>query len=134
MPAGKKGEKLENAFEKVRAIRDYEVPVVYMVDHSFEDAVDAFTRINSLGVRLKQQDIESARVAARHSGLIADEVVPFTEAIEASGFTRLTVMHLFRVCAFLARLDGRARTPLHELPRAEVLKAWKRTEKATKDA
>lgn len=134
LPATKKGAKLEEILEKVRAIRDYEVPVVYMVDHSFEDAVDAFTRINSLGVRLKQQDIESARVAARHSGLIADEVVPFTEAIAASGLTRLTVMHLFRVCAFLARPDGRMRTPLHELPRAEVLKAWKRTEKATKDA
>jgi hypothetical protein len=134
LPNSKKGQKSEAAFEKVRAIRDYEIPVVYMVDHSFDDAVDAFTRINSLGVRLKQQDIESAHVAARHSGLIADEVAPFTEELARRGYTRLTVIHLFRVCAFLARPDGRMRTPLHELPRAEVLAAWKRTEKATKDA
>jgi hypothetical protein len=134
LPTTKKGQQLEAAFEKVRAIRDYEIPVVYMVDHTFDDAVDAFTRINSLGVRLKKQDIESAQVAARHSGLIADEVAPFTESLAARGFRRLTVMHLFRVCAFLARPDGRMRTPLHELPRDEVLKAWKRTEKATKDA
>jgi hypothetical protein len=105
-----------------------------MLDHSFDDAVDAFTRINSLGVRLKQQDIESARIAARHSGLIADEVVPFTESLAAGGFERLNVMHLFRVCAFLARPDGRDRTPLHELPGAEVLRAWERTEKAAEEA
>jgi hypothetical protein len=134
LPTSKKGQRLEAAFEKVRAIRDYEIPVVYMVDHSFENAVDAFTRINSLGVRLKQQDIESAHVAARHSGLIADEIAPFMETLATNGFRRLTVMHLFRVCAFLARPDGRMRTPLHELPRDDVLKAWKRTEKATKDA
>src|SRR5580704_17535543 len=43
-------------------------------------------------------------------------------------------MHLFRVCAFVARPDGRIRTPLHELPSGEVLKAWRLTEKATDDA
>jgi hypothetical protein len=134
LPGSKKGLKLEETFDRVRAIRDYEIPVVHMVDHSFNDAVDAFTRINSLGVRLKKQDIESAQIAAQHSGLIADEVVPFTETLAASGFKRLNVMHLFRVCAFLARPDGRMRTPLHELPRQDVLQAWKQTEKATKDA
>ena len=89
-----------------------------MVDHSFEDAVDAFTRINSLGVRLKQQDIESARIAARHSGLIADEIMPFMEHLATSGLKRLKIGDdLFRVCVVLAR-PGRnshanptARTP-----------------------
>lgn len=50
----------EARFEKLRRILDYEIPVVRMVDHSFEDAVSAFTRINTLGVRLKKEDIESA--------------------------------------------------------------------------
>ena len=131
LPSGNRGAKLEAAFDKVREIRNYVIPVVKMVDHSFQDAVDAFTRINSLGVRLKKQDIESAQVAARHSGLIADEVVPFMEQLETKGLQRLTAMHLFRVCAFIAKPDGRMRTPLHELPRGEVLSAWKRTEKAT---
>jgi hypothetical protein len=134
LPAGKKGLLREARFEKVRAVREYEIPVVYMIDHSFADAVDAFERINSLGVRLKQQDIESAHIAATHSGLIADEVAPFIEGLDQIGFTRLTAMHLFRVCAFVARPDGRMRTPLHELPRADVLKAWEQSEKATKDA
>lgn len=134
LPGSKKGKQLENVYERVRAILDYEIPVVLMIDHSFDDAVDAFTRINSLGVRLKQQDIESARIAARHSGLIADDVVPFTESLAAKGYERLNVMHLFRVCAFVARPDGRTRTPLHELPSGEVLRAWRHTEKATEDA
>ncbi len=40
-------------------------------------------------------------------------------------------MHLFRACAFVAKPDGRNRTPLHELEKQEVLTAWKTTEKAT---
>ena len=121
-------------FEALRRILDYEIPVVRMVDHSFDDAVKAFTRINTLGVRLKKEDIESAQVAARHSGFIADEVAPFLNRVRQQGFNRLNVMHLFRACAFVAKPDGRNRTPLHELERGEVLAAWKTTEKATEQA
>ncbi len=124
----------EARFERVRRILDYEIPVVRMVDHTFDDAVRAFTRINTLGVRLKKEDIESAQVAARHSGFIADEVAPFLQRLRQQGFNRLNVMHLFRACAFVAKPDGRNRTPLHELQRQEVLSAWKRTERATEQA
>jgi len=133
LPQGPRGAKLEQAFDRVRAILDYEVPVVTMIDHSFEDAVDAFTRINSLGVRLKQQDIEAAQVATHHAGLIADEVMPFMERISQDGFNRVNVMHLFRVCSFIAHPDGRDRTPLYKLSRSEVLSAWKKTKTATLD-
>jgi hypothetical protein len=105
-----------------------------MVNHSFADAVTAFTRINTLGVRLKQEDIESAKVAARHSGFIAGEVAPFLDHLQNKGFTRLNVMHLFRACAFLARPDGRKRTPLHELGESEVSTASKQTQRATESA
>lgn len=131
LPGGNKGKRLESLFERVREIRNYEIPVVQMVNHTFDDAVNAFTRINSLGVRLKAQDIASARVAARHAGLIANHVAPFMEQIAAKGLKRLNVMHLFRVCAHIARPDGRMRTPLHELSQKDVLAAWKKTEKAT---
>ena len=43
-------------------------------------------------------------------------------------------MHLFRACAFVAKPDGRNRTPLHELEKSEVLAAWKDTERATEQA
>jgi hypothetical protein len=44
------------------------------------------------------------------------------------------VMHLFRACAFVALPDGRSRTPLHELSRSDVIRAWDRTKRATKEA
>jgi hypothetical protein len=134
LPEGKRGEELETQFEKLRKILDYEMPAVRMVDHAFNQAVDAFTRINTLGVKLKKEDIESARVAAKHTGFIADEVAPFVSKLRSEGFSRLNVMHLFRACAFIAIDDGRSRTPLHELSRAEVMDAWTRTKRATQEA
>ena len=134
LDGSRQADKREARFEAVRRILEYEIPVVRMVDHSFDDAVEAFTRINTLGVRLKNQDIESAQIAARHSGFVADYVVPFLERTRQQGFGRLTVMHLFRACAFVAKPDGRNRTPLHELKKQEVLAAWRKTEKATDQA
>jgi hypothetical protein len=124
----------EACFEKVRSVLDYEIPFVRMVDHSFRDAVDAFERINTLGVKLKKEDIESASIAARHSGFIADEVAPFLQKLRVQGFNRINIMHLFRACAYIAKPDGRNRTPLHELQKQEVLSAWKKTERATEQA
>ena len=127
-------DKTESRYERVRRILDCEVPLVRMADHSFDDAVKAFSRISTLGVRLKKEDIESAHVAARHSGFIADEVAPFLDTLRRQGFTRLNVMHLFRACAFVAHPDGRKRTPLHELEKAHVLAAWAKTKRATEQA
>jgi len=134
LPSSRRGIALQAKYDKVRAIRDYEVPVIRMVDHSFDEAVLAFERINTLATPLKRQDIQSARVAEAHAGLISDDVVPFMKSIEDGGFTRLNVMHLFRVCGFIAHPDGRDRKPLHELSRPEVESAWKATKKATMEA
>ena len=134
LPDGRSGETLEAQFDQVRRILDYEVPAVQMIDFSFEAAVEAFTRINTLGVKLKTEDIESARIAAKHTGFIADEVAPFVTELRSQGFSRVNVMHLFRVCAFIAIPDGRNRTPLHELSQSEVMNAWTRTKRATKNA
>lgn len=43
--AGPRAEALERELDKLRRIFDYEVPFVRMADHSFDDAVGAFTRI-----------------------------------------------------------------------------------------
>jgi hypothetical protein len=134
LDGSRNGDRRESRFEGVRRILGYEIPVVRMVDHSFDAAVKAFTRINTLGVRLKKEDIESAQVAARHSGFVADEVIPFLAYLRQQGFSRLNVMHLFRACAFVAKPDGRNRTPLHELERREVLAAWRTTKAATERA
>ena len=133
MDGSNTADRREASFEKVRQILEYEIPMVRMVDHSFKDAVNAFERINTLGVRLKKEDIESANVAARHSGFIADES-HVLKRLHNQGFNRLNIMHLFRACAFVAKPDGRNRTPLHELEKSEVLAAWKNTERAAEQA
>jgi hypothetical protein len=128
------GRRLAERYEHVRAILEYEVPIVEMIDHRFDEAVDAFKRINTYGVKLRKQDIESAAVAAKHSGFIRNNVAPFLRQLRDDGFDRLNVMHLFRVCAVVAHPDGRRRTPLHELDESEVKEAWKTTTRATKEA
>ena len=105
-----------------------------MVDHSFDDAVMAFTRINTLGVRLKKEDIESVRWPLGIQDSWQTRLRRFLSRLRQEGFNRLNVMHLFRACAFVARPDGRNRTPLHELERREVLADWKSTQKATEQA
>jgi hypothetical protein len=120
----------EAKLERVRRILDYEIPAVMMIDHSFEEAVEAFERINTLGVKLKKEEVVSAHVSARHSGFIADEVVPFVSKLHERGFSRLDARHLFRACSFIAAPDGRLRTPLSELPTPQVTQAWSRTKKA----
>lgn len=118
---------LEARLEQVRRILDYEIPAVHMVDHGFDAAVSAFERINTLGVKLRTQDVESARIAAKHSGFIRDHVVPKLEDLRRKGFDRITVTQLFRACAFVAHPDGRRRTPLQELSTNELHRAWKET-------
>jgi hypothetical protein len=134
VPETPHGRREAAAYERVRSILEYEVPVVEMLGHQFTEAVEAFTRINTLGTRLKKQDIESAQVAAKHSGFIRTEVAPFLRELHQQGYERLNVMHLFRACAFIAHPDARNRTPLHELSRKEVDTAWDSTKRATKEA
>jgi hypothetical protein len=127
-------QRVEAQLERVRAILDYEIPVITMIDHSFIDAVEAFTRINTLGMKLKKADIESAQVASKHTGFIRDEVVPFLEEMNAKGYSRISIMHLFRACGFLAADDGRTKTPLQELDTQSVELAWSKTQNATRQA
>src|SRR5438876_5276659 len=70
LDGGRLADKREARFERLRRILDYDVPYVRMVNHSFDDAVRAFTRINTLGVRLKKADIESATLALSRTKLL----------------------------------------------------------------
>ncbi len=118
------GTRIEENIDDCREILEYEVPVIYMEDHPFEQAVEAFERLNSLGVRLKRADLESAQVAKRHAGFIRDELVPLLCDLRRQGFGRVNVGHLFRATEVLARPNAR-RVRLHQLERHELAKAWK---------
>jgi hypothetical protein len=134
LPEDVKGRRIEQRLECMRAILDYEVPIVRMVGYSFKDAVEAFRRINSYGVRLGAEDIQSAKVAEKHSGFIRKKLSPFIRDLDKRGFGGISATHLFRACAFIAHPDGRRRTPLHDLDTPEVERAWKRTRDAVEAA
>ena len=131
---GSAAERWDKKLEAVRNLLSYEVPAVCMIGHKFEQAVKVFERINTQGAKLKGEDIQSAKVAAKHTGFIANEVAPFLKTLVDAGFTRINVMHLFRACAFVATPDGRNKTPLHELEPKEINAAWKKTKAATEEA
>lgn len=134
LPEGPGAQTLEARLEKVRRILDYEIPAIVMIDHTFEEAVEAFERINTIGVKLKRADVVSAHVSAKHSGFIAEEVVPFVSKLHERGFVRLEAGHLFRACSFIATPEARFGTPLSELTTGEVTQAWDRTKKAVESA
>jgi len=131
LPDDAVGKKIEQRLEAVRAVLDYRVPVVRMIGYDLPGAVEAFKRINSLGVRLQDADLQSAEIALRHSGFIREVISPKLRALKRDGFDRLTASHLFRACAFIAHPDGRRSTPLHDLETNEVKAAWKCTNAAT---
>jgi hypothetical protein len=135
LPDDSRLRRTEDRLERMRDVLDYEVPIVRMIGgYTFEDAAEAFRRINSYGVRLKDEDLQSARIAAKHSGFIRRKVIPLLHNLHARGYTRIFATHLFRVCAFIAHPDARQKTPLHELESREVESAWRRTRDAVERA
>lgn len=108
-----------------------EVPLITMDGHTLEQANTAFDRINSKGLKPNKNDIQSAYIAAEHTGLIASKVSPFIRKIWNDGFNRINRGLLFEVCRFIVNSDGRNKTPLHKFPKELVEEAWDRTAKAT---
>lgn len=124
-------DQIKEKFHRVRNILNYRIPAVRMEGHSFDEAVDAFQRINTMGMRLRKEDIQSAKVAARHNKFISTEVIPYADDLRGRGYGRLSTLQLFMVCAFIAKPDARNQTRLHELESTELRKAWAQTKNAT---
>lgn len=139
LPNDSKRLERKKRLDRVKEILSYDVPVVHMTGHSLKDAVEVFTRINCQGVRLGTAEIERARVAAEHAGFLMDKADSFLEKCAQQGFKRLTVMHLFRACEFVAcegqwNSSRRKRTTLDQLERQDLNSAWDRTSHAARDA
>ncbi len=80
--------------DRVRKIRDREI-VAISVNHDLEDVVEIFARLNSRGTRVKEADIYLGIVAARTSGWVREEFMPFLDKLEQQGFG-LTPNRLFQ--------------------------------------
>lgn len=71
--------------DRVRKIRDREI-VAVSVDHDLEEVVEIFARLNSKGTRVKEADIYLGIVAARTSGWVREQFMPFLDKLEQQGF------------------------------------------------
>ena len=120
--------RIEANIERCRAILDYEVPIIVMRDHRFDDALLAFTRVNTSGVRLKGDDIKAAQIAGKHSGFISGHVVPQMNELRRTGLDRLYLAHVLNACVALARPD-KLTSELVDLETSDLRKAWDRAMK-----
>jgi len=128
------GRNVESRLERLRGVLEYKVPIVRMIGYDFQDALKAFQRINTLGVKLRSEDLQIAQIAETHSGFIRKQLIPFISNLHRQGFDRITATQVFRSCEFIALADGRRRMPIHELRAKDLEQAWKRTQEAVEDA
>jgi Protein of unknown function DUF262 len=129
-----RSKKVEQRLERLKAVLGYQIPVVKMVGYDLAEAVEAFKRINSLGVRLRDADLRSAAIALKHAGFIRQEVTPFLRKLRSQGFGRIAATQLFWACGFIAHPDGRNHTPLHDLDPKQVASSWRETKRAVETA
>lgn len=95
--------RIELAIDKCRAILDYEIPMVVMHEHSLEDAINAFERINTSGTRLKSADISTAKLSFSHTGFVNKRVTPLIGWLRNKGFDRIYSSQLFMACSAIAK-------------------------------
>jgi len=125
---GEKSKTCRDRLEHLRGILNYEVPVITMVGHSFQEATNNFKRINMEGTRLKAFDACSAAIAATHKNFVATQFAPFVHRIHEKGFNGINQMHLFKICEFNANNKN-----LYDIETSELKAAWAKTEKATEN-
>ncbi|AUX38210.1 MULTISPECIES: DUF262 domain-containing protein [Sorangium] len=119
---------IEENIDRCRAILDYEIPMTVMRGHRYQDALDAFMRLNLKGVRLGGDDIESARIAGKHSGFVVEHVIPFMGSLKEQGFDRIHLSHLLIASAAIAD-PAKPHGRLGDFEPGQLRTAWKKMEK-----
>jgi len=99
--AGRDVMEIYSRLARVQRIRDRDI-VTISVSHDLEEVVDIFGRLNSKGTRVRETDIYLGVVAARDSGWVRDEFLPFLEKLENTGFD-VTPNLLFQTVAAIGR-------------------------------
>ena len=99
-----------------------EIPQVHLEGHTIEEAIAAFQRINTQGMKLKSSDITIAQLTVKHSGFVKNSVQPFIDELKRKGWDRVYVSQLFVACEGIAEKGarGEARKRLQELSTKEL--------------
>jgi hypothetical protein len=112
--------------DRVRKIRDREV-VAISVDHDLEEVVEIFARLNSKGTRVKEADIYLGIVAARTSGWVREQFMPFLDKLEQEGFG-ITPNRLFQSLTGVGNKSVRFRQVADSFWNKEnIAPAWEKT-------
>jgi hypothetical protein len=112
--------------DRVRKIRDREI-VAISVDHELEEVVEIFARLNSKGTRVKEADIYLGIVAARASGWVREQFMPFVDKLEQQGF-EITPNRLFQSVTAVGNKSVRFRQVADEFWNKEnIAPAWEKT-------
>jgi hypothetical protein len=117
--------------DRIRKIRDKDI-VAVTIDHDLEEVVEIFSRLNSLGTRVKEADIYLGVVAARNPGWVRDTFLPYLRSLAESGFD-IDPNLLFRTLTGV----GAKKVRFREIPDSfweakNIAPAWTRTEDAWK--
>jgi hypothetical protein len=112
--------------DRIRKIRDREI-VAISVDHDLEEVVEIFARLNSKGTRVKEADIYLGIVAARTSGWVREQFMPFLDKLEQQGFG-ISPNRLFQSLTAVGNKSVRFRQVADDFWNKEnIAPAWEKT-------
>jgi len=125
---------IEKNFEACRKIKDFPLAMIEMDGHNYEDTIEAFKRVNTQGIRLRGDDIQSAEISFKHTGFIKKKVQPTLKMLNNKGYDRIYSGHLFQACNFILKDNYRdKRTIFDKDISTEVLERnWRKLEEGLK--
>jgi hypothetical protein len=127
----------EERLQRVRELLKFQIPKIHLSGHTLDEAIDAFRRINTQGMRLKATDIEVARLTVKHSGFVKNEIQPYLDSLKRRGWERVYLSQLFVTCEGVAEGGQRSsdyRKRLHDLTKSELREAWKKLTRGIDEA
>lgn len=132
----KQQKEFEERLYSCRKLLDIEVAKIHLSGHGLDEAIQAFQRINTHGMRLKSTDIEVAELTVQHSGFVKNHVQPYLDKLKNRGWERVYLSQLFLACEGIAEAGKRGdhRKRLHHLSKSELIRAWHILEEGVEEA
>ncbi|MFV3407526.1 GmrSD restriction endonuclease domain-containing protein [Bdellovibrio bacteriovorus] len=131
-----KARQFEDRVASCRNLLYKELPQIHLEGHGIDDAIQAFQRINTQGMRLKSTDIEVAELTKRHAGFVKNSVQPYLNKLKSRGWDRVYLSQLFMACEGIAEdsVKSDQRKRLHDLSKSQLERSWNILTKGVDDA
>lgn len=112
-----------NRLDKIQKIKDYEMPIQILHTDDYSEITEAFIRINSKGMHLREAELALAKLALRLPGVVSNEFADALDEYEDKGF-EFEARFLMRCFVAISTCQSRFKS---------LEKLWKSTEKELKD-